>query len=213
VTLLRRASVTAEPRVLACRLPATPEPVPAEEPLPVEDPVTALRELRKQAFDDGYRDGLAAGSAEGRAALEAQAEALRASLRALGDASRQALEAQEDALVEVAFAAACRVLGEAALTREGVRGAVREALREVRSRERVRVRLPAQACALLAHDGAFVEALREEQRVELTADERLAPGGCLIETAGGTLDARLEVQLQQLAAALCAARAAEPASP
>ncbi len=215
MTLLRRTSIQAEPRVLACRVPAPPAPAVIEPPPAApaeEDPVTVLRELRRQAFDDGYRDGLAAGNAEGQAALAAQAEALREALRALGEAARQALESQEDALVEIAFAAACRVLGEAALTREGVRGAVREALRAVRSRDRVLVRLPAQAYRILAEDAEFAASLRDEQRIELAPDERLEAGGCLVETAGGTLDARLGVQLQQLAAALCAARAAEPAA-
>lgn len=219
MSVLRDASVTEEPIVLACRdrgapAPASlPEDVPEVPAPPAEDPVTVLRELRKQAFDDGYRDGFEIGSAEGRAALEAQAEELRNAVRAVGEASARMLETHEDALVELAFAAACRVLGEAVLTRDGVRGAVRQALRELRSRERLVLRLPPLAYRQLTDDAEFAAALREEHGLDFVADERLEPAGCLIETAGGALDARLEVQLQQLAAALCAARASGSAAP
>jgi flagellar assembly protein FliH len=200
--LLRDARVAAEPLVLACRAPATAAAEPAETtPAPIEDPVTVLRELRKQAFDDGYRDGFAAGNAEGRAALDAQAEDLRAAASAVREAVRQAVAGQEDALVEMAFTAVCRVLGEAAVTQEGVRGAVRQAMREVQSRERLVLRVPPHAYRCLTEDVTF-----QESGAEILPDERVGPAGCLIETAGGTLDARLEVQLQQLAVALAAAR-------
>lgn len=211
--LLRDARVAAEPLVLACRAPAraaaAPDPVPTmDAAAQAEDSVTALRELRKQAFDDGYRDGLAAGSTEGRAAFHEQVEELRAAACAVRDVAQGAIAAQEDALVELAFTAVCRVLGEAAVTEEGVRGSVRQAMKEVRSRERLVLRVPPHAYRHVADDPGFAAALREEGGVEIVADERVGPAGCLIETAGGTLDARLEVQLQQLAAALLAARGA-----
>jgi flagellar assembly protein FliH len=169
--------------------------------------VTALRELRKQAFDDGYRDGLAAGSAEGRAALNEEAQQLRDAVRAVRAAADAALAAQEDALVELAFAAACRVLGEAACSPEGMRAVVRQAMKEVRARERLVLRVPPHAQRHLAEDPGFAAEL-EGRGVQVVADERAGAAGCLLESAGGTLDARLEVQLQQLAAALLAARGA-----
>jgi flagellar biosynthesis/type III secretory pathway protein FliH len=41
-------------------------------------------------------------------------------------------------------------------------------------------------------------------------DERVALGGCLIDSPGGTLDGRLETQLQRLREVLVATRALEP---
>jgi flagellar biosynthesis/type III secretory pathway protein FliH len=40
----------------------------------------------------------------------------------------------------------------------------------------------------------------------LLSDDRVLLGGCLIETSGGTLDGRLETQMQQLRDTLLAAR-------
>lgn len=206
-----------EPEVREQQLPMLAQP--AVEPA---DPQRALAELREQAFDEGYREGCAAAGAEARRELSAEHEALAKAragldeeheglLRLMG-AVRGALESgidgAEDVIVEIAYAAACSVLGEAAVTEEGVRGMVREATREIRSREKATVRISHADYERLAAEPARLQRLAEELKVELAADERVALGGCLIEAAGGTLDARLEVQLRQLADTLVKVRAA-----
>jgi flagellar biosynthesis/type III secretory pathway protein FliH len=45
--------------------------------------------------------------------------------------------------------------------------------------------------------------------LDVVADERVAAGGCLIETTGGTLDARLEIQLRRLLDTLTRVREAQ----
>jgi flagellar assembly protein FliH len=202
--------------------PAAPPPPLAQ----VEDPEATLDGLRKWAFEEGYREGAATGAAEVRAELVAELAAERAALgKARGEIEREhealekligsvhealerGIEGTEDVIVEIAFAAACKVLGEAAVTDEGVRGMVREATREIRGREKVVVRISGADHERLAMDPARLKRLGDELKVELAADERVALGGCLIETAGGTLDARLEVQLRQLLDTLVKVRAA-----
>jgi flagellar assembly protein FliH len=115
---------------------------------------------------------------------------LAASLR---DALGQAIGGAEEAMVEIAFAAVCKVLGEAAASEEGVRAMVQEAMRQIRAKEGLVLRVAPADYERLAG-----LSLGEGAKLELVADERVALGGCLIETAGGTLDARLEVQLRQL---------------
>jgi flagellar assembly protein FliH len=222
MAVIRSVQVAEEPVVLsyvsAEKLAAAPEPLPpapsmeiqpaAPAPAPADAPVDApvdFDALRKQAFEDGYRDGYEAGAAEAK--TERAAEAARQAeefARLLGSAE-QALAGQieglEDVLVEIAFAAVCKLLGESALTEEGARNLVRAAMRGVRAKEGLVVRVsPADHRQLSARTG--------EGRVELVADDRVALGGCIIETAGGTLDARLEVQLQQLVDTLTRARSA-----
>ena len=200
-------------------LPVAPPPAPA---VPLEDPEEALNALRKQAFEEGYREGAAAASAQartelaadrealdkGREALEREHEGLERLIGSVREALERGIDGAEDAMVEIAFAAACKVLGEAAATEEGVRGMVREAMREIRSREKVVVRISSADHERLAAEPARLQRLSEELKIELAADGRVALGGCLIETAGGTLDARLEVQLRQLVDTLVKVRAA-----
>ena len=47
--------------------------------------------------------------------------------------------------------------------------------------------------------------------LEIVADDSIALGGCLLETARGGLDARLETQVQRLRELLLAARRGEAA--
>jgi flagellar assembly protein FliH len=179
-----------------------PQPMPA--PLPPAQPVPDFGELRKQAFEDGYRDGYEAGAAQAKAELAKEAEKLARLLGSAEAALARQIEGLEDVTVEIAFAAVCKLLGEAARTEDGVRSLVREAMRGIQAKEGVVVRVaPADRDLLAASNG--------EGKVEVAADERVALGGCIIETSGGTLDARLEVQLQQLVDTLRRARSAPQA--
>jgi flagellar assembly protein FliH len=78
---------------------------------------------------------------------------------------------------------------------------VREAMRGMLAKEGLVVRLSPTDYGALGPS--------PEPKVEVVADERVALGGCIIETSGGTLDARLEVQLQQLVDTLTRARHAQ----
>jgi flagellar assembly protein FliH len=176
--------------------PEPPAPPPQVAEPVVEDPTTTLEELRKQAFEDGYRDGYDAGAAKAGEERAALAERFKRLIASVEQALAAQIEGAEDAMVEIAYAAACKVIGDAALTEAGVRGAVRTAMQGVRAREVVAVRI-----AL-----ADREMLGAEVPGEVLADERVALGGCIVETSGGSLDARLDTQLRLLADTLARAR-------
>ena len=218
------ADIDHQPVILTYR---RPEPPLQDLPLKNEvqepaSPAAPVVELRQQAFDEGYGEGRAAAGAEARgelsaerqalakerAALAAEHEALLGLLGAVREALERGIDGAEDVMVEIAFAAACKMLGETAVTEEGVRGLVREAAREIRSREKATVRISHADYERIAAEPARLQRLAEELKVELAPDERVALGGCLIETAGGTLDARLEVQLRKLIDTLVRVRAA-----
>ena len=215
--VIRSAQVEHEPVLIRCRreepspleIPA-PAPVPPaaasfiEPAAPVEDPREALDELRRQAAAEGYREGLERGEREGKALLAEETEQLRRLAASLGEALEGAIGGAEDAMVEIAFAAACKVLGEAAVSEEGARAMVQQAMRQARAKEGLVLRVaPADQALVAGHVAA------DGARLEVVADERVALGGCLIETAGGTLDARLEVQLRQLVDTLARAKDAQ----
>jgi len=215
--VIRSAQVDEEPVLISYRRaePEAPPPAPAvaeartiaavEPPPPAEDPRVALEALRRQAFEDGYRDGREHGEKEAKAELAQETERLQGLGASLRAALEQGIAGMEDAMVEIAFAAACKVLGQAAASEEGVRSMVQEAMRQVRSKEGLVLRVSPADYELLAARAPLAEGVK----LELAADERVASGGCLIETSGGTLDARLEVQLRQLLETLARAREAQ----
>lgn len=223
--IIPSASVEQDPVVLSYRPAPAPVPAPvAAEPPPLpqvahvqaprvevppqEDPRPSLEELRREAQERGYREGFETGERAAKEALAGEreaaareAEALRTLCGSLREALGQGIEGLEDVMVEIAFAAACKVLGEAALTEEGLRSMVREAMRLVRNKEALVLRVsPA--------DQERLGPVADEPGLKVVADDRVAAGGCMIETSGGTLDARLEVQLRQLLDTLTRARTA-----
>jgi flagellar assembly protein FliH len=206
--VIRSARIEGEPVVISYGSPppsATPPPsmeIPQEE----EKLEVTLEELRRQAFEDGYREGRDKGEEEAKAERAAEIEQLRALKASLREALEQGIAGLEDVVVEIAFAAACKILGQAAASEEGARSMVREAMRELRTKEGAVLRVSPRDHALIAGE------LAAEQGIDVAADERVAAGGCLIETAGGTLDARLEIQLRQLVDVLTRAREAQAES-
>lgn len=156
--------------------------------------------LRLDAEQRGYADGLARGVADGCAPLQQQAVRLSALADALVHAKAAVLADAEDAMVDLAFAALCSILGEQAGSRDGVVRMVSHHSAQRRDREQVTVRLHPDDFALLqADDAALAGGCRADPTIEL--------GGCIVDSSTGSLDARLETQLTRLRETLLTVRA------
>jgi flagellar assembly protein FliH len=154
---------------------------------------------------DAERRGLALGKEKGeREALDLVARKIEllASLADAVETSRTlALGQAEDMLVEIAYAAVCRMVGATAASRETLLDMVRAIARDEHATKQLRVRVHPQDLATLQEDDMPLDA-----RISLQADSAVALGGCLIDSDKGTLDARLETQLSRLGEALLAVR-------
>jgi flagellar assembly protein FliH len=237
-TVIRDAAIGEEPLVLrtsgvVAPLPARPAvaPAPAKPalraatpaPAPAVDPKQVEREWRsalqterehvlQEARDAGYAAGHAEGLQAGEAAWADRIDALDRAIAAVHDGWHGGIEQAEDAIVEIAFEAVSRLLGATAATREGVIALVREAMRSVRERESLTLHLAPADAAVIASVRGELQKSAQLRGLEIAADERVELGGCLIETAGGSLDARLETQLARLRDVLLAVRQANAES-
>lgn len=130
--------------------------------------------------------------AEAKGLISAQTE-MAALLVSAGQARDQLLSEAEASLVTLALAAVKKLALSALAERpELVRDRVAETLESARRATRV---------TLLVHpDDAFV--LPKLPGVELQLEDTLSRGDCIVRTDLGTFDARLEVQLARLLAAL-----------
>ena len=208
-------------------VPTIPTAVPIETPPPAE-PVRVLEEAfeaaRAQGLQEGREAGLQLGLKDAQARLDEATEAAKAAAAAQleRESTRLAKQwadrlARLDAVVktfeiqlpqhwarlevdaaELAFEVACRVLGDAGNRRQLIEDMVAQAMSAVRAQP-LRVRLGAADLALIEEATADGRGLRERHaHVEWITDPEVQTGGCLIDGEGGTLDARLEVQLQRL---------------
>jgi flagellar assembly protein FliH len=165
------------------------------------------RELGRQR---GLQEGRASGAEEARKSGDAELARLRTLSAGLGRTLEAQLGGVEGMAVAIAFEAVCKILGAAAVTREGIAALVRQAASHAVHTEKVAARLHPSDLELLRDAGALDATLPSGMRINWVADASVVLGGCVLETDSGELDARLETQMERLRSTLLAARGARP---
>jgi flagellar assembly protein FliH len=196
---------------------ATPAaPLPSPEPVPA----SAYEDARARGLRDGHAAGLQQGLEEAQRRIDeatraaqaaAEAQARRAAedqaaqweqrrrrlddvLESMGPLLQARMDQLETEAIALAFEVVCRILGDDASRAEVVGSMVSHAFAQLRSPP-VRVRLHPADLALLDED----HGLRQRHpQVQWLADTSVTGGGCLVDSTAGTLDARLDLQLQRL---------------
>jgi flagellar assembly protein FliH len=157
-----------------------------------------LEALRRQAAESGREQGFQQGRAAGEREYLRQIQLLCAVLEESRAAQLRALGGIVESATDIVLVAVGKILGDAFVAREAALTAVQEAVRRCHERSRLRVCVaPGDFEMLSTRHDELLERTRAGE-LELVADERVELGGCIVETAAGSLDARLEVQLQRL---------------
>jgi flagellar assembly protein FliH len=169
----------------------------------IKSEADAARELGRQR---GLQEGRAAGQEESRQAFATELARVRSVAGKLSEALASGIGGMEDLAVAIAFEAVCKVLGEAAITAEGMRAQVKQAVACAKNKERLVIRLHAADLSALRDAGALNAILPPDTTVSWVVDSSIELGGCIVETDGGGLDARLETQIERMRDALLAAR-------
>jgi flagellar biosynthesis/type III secretory pathway protein FliH len=177
----------------------------------VFDAAAEARALRAAAEADAARiraDALAERARVHAEAAEAgRQEGLGRAAAALATATQERarlLAGLEGEVASLALEVAGRLLGRTlALEPALVVELAAAALVEARDRREVALRVsPADAPALRAAEGRLAALLARAPGLSVREDPSLGAGQVVVETEGGTLDARVEAQLAELARAL-----------
>jgi flagellar assembly protein FliH len=167
----------------------------------VADAAAEASAIRAESQQLGWERGYAEGAAAARAEL-ADALALVQSIASAGKALHdQVVSAADCTIVELVIAGLAAVLGEQArVDAEIVLRTVERAIARAGVDNVVRIRVhPDDVTAVhadLARRGDAASVW------EVFGDGRVGIGGCIIDTRAGEVDARLDVQLQEVAQAL-----------
>jgi type III secretion protein L len=147
--------------------------------------------------DEAARHGARAGREEGLASAASI-------LLAAAEARRRRLEALEGEVAAVALHVARKLVGVVVCEHpEVVADLARRALEPVRARREVLVRVnPRDAPLLRAQEPRLRELLDRAPGITLREDAAIEPGGVVVETEAGRVDARIEAQLAVLERAL-----------
>ena len=114
------------------------------------------------------------------------------------------LKSAEEAVVRLAVTLARRIVGDAIqIDDEVVLETVRSALGHVQEKEAVVVRVnPRDLKIVREHGSEWLSIVEGTGSLEIVEDERVRPGGCLVETEAGNVEAQIEKQIQTLEKAL-----------
>ena len=175
--------------------------VPAEAAAPSLEGMIVLSEEELQArLDELYRNGMDEGRRQAERGLANVFKSLRDGVSALtGLRSRVFKESEEDILKLAVMVARKIVQREITRDPEVLAAIIAAAVGGCTERDRVVVRLnPNDYSVVAANRQTFLAGLGEDAPITLTPDEGVGPGGCLVETATGTVDARIESQLDEI---------------
>ncbi len=165
-----------------------------------------LEGVRRRAREDAYSDGYKLGEAEAMNEYRSRLDALQRLIDSCKEEFAKELSGLEDVVVEIVFESVCKIVGASLHEKDGVIAVVREVMACVKDQERLTIHVSPQDYRFLYQNRDELFGAGQDAKHELVPDDRVALGGCLIETSGGTLDGRLEMQLQQLRDTLISAR-------
>jgi type III secretion protein L len=142
-------------------------------------------EQSKAGYEEGYRKGYEQALA-GLARLEAETNSV--------------FERIEPQIVKLAVKVAEKIVGAELTSRpEAIAAIVAQALKTVRHQKDISIRVnSAHVPALEARKSTLLGVLSRARDVMIRADDSMRPGGCVIESELGTLDADLTTQLEML---------------
>jgi flagellar assembly protein FliH len=164
-----------------------------------------IHALAASERDAGRELGLAQGRQEAlesaKSSLAALAQAAAAAERAFAVESTQLAESCAQIVAEVIR----KLAGPALVSREAALGAVLEVLHRIRDERELTIRVSPRDLPFLETQRSAIQEALGTRSWSLCAEPRVSIGGCLIESSLGTLDGRLEIQLEGLLETLRAA--------
>lgn len=177
--------------------------------LAMEDAAQMLHEAKEAGYRAGYEKGYADGDTEARSQVFQRADAERAAFRADIEAFVTHIEAErmrawnamEPEIIGLIFQLAQQVIKqEVEVNRDVALSITRNALRRVADSSSLRIRVHADDLETIrSHREDLLTLVDGMPHFEIIADRRVGPGGCIVETPAGNIDARIETQLDTVA--------------
>lgn len=162
-----------------------------------------LKEVQEKAYQEGYELGLIEGTEkafqEAKINLVTQMQSMEAFLKRIEELKGHLMVDNEKALVTMVYQIAKRIaMRDLEENRDAVWEILQHVVNEFQNDERISVRLnPADLLfldTLQQKSGQKVESLK---RIQFVPDDNIKPGGCMIDTEYGNVDATLEERVER----------------
>jgi flagellar assembly protein FliH len=162
----------------------------------------AFEAERKEAEEQGRAAGRETGFAEGKAEVERLIQRTQVVLERAQDKRAEILAETEQAIIDLVLLISRKVIKVISENqRNVVISNVIQALRKVKGRGNIIIRVNMVDVKLTTeHIKDFIQLVEGSKSLQVVEDSTVDPGGCIIETDFGEIDARISSQLAELEA-------------
>lgn len=166
-----------------------------QAPFENKDEIERTRQVG-DAFKKGFKEGLEAGRLQMLKELSNELNLVRSLIDGVQKLSTGIYGMIESDIVELSIAMAKKIVYEAAeKERDVVVNTVREAIRKTSDRETIRIKIsPVDYDILSGKKSELLHFIDGVKNILFEVDEKIHPGGCMIETNHGDVDARIDSQ-------------------
>jgi flagellar assembly protein FliH len=176
-----------------------------------QQPDNARRAVEK-AYQKGLQEGIAQGEEQGREAAGAEFKKrtdtmqsmIGAHLKNIEQARHTLFADAERQLLDLCLRIVRKVIAaEPALRPEVILNVVRKALSFVAEKDKLVIRLaPGDLETVTGNKDFWAPVTERLKTISIEPDERIGRGGCIIESASGIIDARLDKQVDELSSVI-----------
>jgi len=163
-----------------------------------------VSEIEHEAYKKGYEAGREEGYKEGQAEVMRLIDRLGTIVSTAVDIRDDIMRSSEKLMTEMILTIARKVIkDEIVERREVVINSIREAIKRVKDRDRIDIRVNfADLDMTTAHKDELIKMMESLKKVNIYEDSRVDRGGCIIETDVGAIDARISTQLDAIEEAI-----------
>ncbi len=163
-----------------------------------------VSEIEHEAYKKGYDAGREEGYKEGQAEVMRLIDRLGTIVSTAVDIRDDIIKSSEKLMTEMILMIARKVIkDEIVERREVVINNIKEAIRRVKDRDRIDIRVNfADLDMTTAHKDELIKMMESLKKVNIYEDSRVERGGCIIETDVGAIDAKISTQLDAIEEAI-----------
>lgn len=167
-----------------------------------------MKNVTRDAYNKGLEDGLNKGRLLTLKEIGTEIKILKGLIEGTEKLKDELYRKMENDVVEISVMIAKKIIGEIAeKDRNIVVNMAKEAIKRASDREMLRIRVaPVDYDALNKKRSELLQCIDGIKSLIFEADESVQPGGCLIETNQGEIDARIESQVKVIKGTLTTAR-------
>ena len=165
---------------------------------------------REEGYETGYRRGYDEGFEKGKTEFREAVQELKAIARSVIDQRRKILQEAEPELVDLALSIARKVIQDEIDSGRVIKNLVKAVIKYSLENDRLVIKVNPKDMEHLDKfkDDLFAE-VAETRVIEIVQDESVEPGGCLVITSTGQIDAQIGGQLKKIVEVLKTGRGKE----